>query len=196
MANILIKQGLEIAVPDFVITTDEARKVDLTSIIQTGTTASQAISAGTYFYLNGTLVRAKVDIANGATFTLNTNYEVVTAGALNELNDALNYSTTEHVVGKWVDGRVLYEKTIDCGALPNNSAKTVNHNISNIKEVVDIKGVFGDGSSWFMINNANPSQLIAQIQVVVNTLNVLITTAANLAQYNQTWVTIQYTKTV
>lgn len=85
MANILIKQGLEIAVPDFVITTDEARKVDLTSIIQTGTTASQAIMASTYFYLNDTLVRAKVDIANGATFTLNTNYEVVTAGALNEL---------------------------------------------------------------------------------------------------------------
>lgn len=90
MANILIKQGLEIAVPDFVITTDEARKIDLTSIIQTGTTASQAISAGTYFYLNDVLVRAKVDIANGATFTLNTNYEVVTAGALNELNDKFN----------------------------------------------------------------------------------------------------------
>lgn len=90
MANILIKQGLEIAVPDFVITTDEARKVDLTSIIQTGTTSSQAISAGTYFYLNNVLVRAKVDIANGATFTLNTNYEEVTAGALNELNDAIN----------------------------------------------------------------------------------------------------------
>lgn len=85
MANILIKQGLEIAVPDFVITTDEARKVDLTNIIQTGTTSSQAISAGKYFYLNNALVRAKVDIANGATFTLNTNYEVVTAGALNEL---------------------------------------------------------------------------------------------------------------
>ena len=90
MANILIKQGYEIAVPDFVITTDEARKVDLTSVIQTGTTSSQAISAGTYFYLNNVLVRAKVDIANGATFTLNTNYEVVTAGALNELKDAIN----------------------------------------------------------------------------------------------------------
>ena len=94
MANILIKQGLEIAVPDFVITTDEARKVDLTSIIQTGTTSTQAISAGTYFYLNSTLVRAKVDIANGATFTLNTNYEVVTAGALNELNDSAVKSET------------------------------------------------------------------------------------------------------
>lgn len=58
---------------------------DITSINQTGTTATQAISSGTYFYLNGTLVRAKTAIDNGETFTLNTNYEVVTAGGLNDL---------------------------------------------------------------------------------------------------------------
>lgn len=59
---------------------------DITSINQTGTTATQAISSGTYFYLNGTLVRAKTDIASGATFTLNTNYEVATVGgSLNSL---------------------------------------------------------------------------------------------------------------
>jgi hypothetical protein len=62
-----------------------ANKSDLTSISESGTTASQAISAGTYFYLNGTLCYAITNIASGATFTLNTNYEVVTAGALNDL---------------------------------------------------------------------------------------------------------------
>lgn len=62
-----------------------ASKSDLTDIFQTGSTATQAISAGTYFYLDGTLVRAIADIANGATFTLNTNYKVVTAGGLNEI---------------------------------------------------------------------------------------------------------------
>ena len=61
----------------------KADKIDLTDIIETGTEASQAIAAGTYFYLNGTLCRAKTDIAAGATFTLNTNYEVVN-GALND----------------------------------------------------------------------------------------------------------------
>ena len=57
----------------------------LASINATGSTntTGSTITAGTYFYLNGVLVRAKADIANGATFTLNTNYEVVTAGALN-----------------------------------------------------------------------------------------------------------------
>ena len=63
----------------------KANKSDLTNLDLTGTTnnTGSTIGAGTYFYLNGTLVRAKTAIANGATFTLNTNYEVVSAGALN-----------------------------------------------------------------------------------------------------------------
>lgn len=66
----------------------KAEADDLTPISETGSTASQAIGARTFFYLEGTLVRAKVDIASGATFTLNTNYEVVSAGALNNLGGA------------------------------------------------------------------------------------------------------------
>lgn len=64
-----------------------APKSDLTSIIATGTTntTGATITAGTYFYLNGTLVRALTDIASGATFTSGTNYEAVTAGGLNSL---------------------------------------------------------------------------------------------------------------
>ena len=63
----------------------KADKTDLASIQITGSTndTGSTITNGTYFYLNDTLVRAKTDIANGATFTENTNYRVVTAGALN-----------------------------------------------------------------------------------------------------------------
>lgn len=63
---------------------------DITSINQTGTTATQAISSGTYFYLNGTLVRAKTDIASGATFTLNTNYEIPANGGLNQTTNTIS----------------------------------------------------------------------------------------------------------
>lgn len=64
---------------------DVVVKTDLTNIQATGATntTGSTITEGTYFYLDGVLVRAKANIANGATFTLNTNYEVVTAGALN-----------------------------------------------------------------------------------------------------------------
>lgn len=62
-----------------------ARKADLTNLDLTGTTntTGSTIASGTYFYLNGTLVRAKTAIASGATFTLDTNYETVPKGALN-----------------------------------------------------------------------------------------------------------------
>lgn len=71
----------------------KAAKVDLTNISITGSTnnTGSTIASGTYFYKDGTLVKAIAAIANGATLTLNTNYEIVTAGGLNDLNDALTW---------------------------------------------------------------------------------------------------------
>lgn len=69
-----------------------ARKADLTKLDLTGTTNTTGltIAVRTFFYLNGVLVRAKTDIANGATFTLNTNYEIPTDGGLNRLLSDIN----------------------------------------------------------------------------------------------------------
>lgn len=74
------------------ILTDEAIKNDVASIniIGTTNTTGATISKGTYFYLNGTLVKAKSDIAANTTFTLNTNYKVVTAGGLNDLSTVMD----------------------------------------------------------------------------------------------------------
>ena len=71
---------------------NKAAKSDLTSISTTGSTnnSGSTITSGTFFYKSGSLARALTDIASGATLTLNTNYELVTAGGLNELNSALN----------------------------------------------------------------------------------------------------------
>lgn len=42
------------------------------------------------------------------------------------------YSYEEREVGVWVDGKPLYQKTIDFGTLPNNTTKTVAHNINSV----------------------------------------------------------------
>jgi len=70
---------------------DKADKTGLTDIFTTGSTNNSggAIGAGVFFYKDGTLVQAKTAIASGATLTLNTNYEVPTAGALNALKSAI-----------------------------------------------------------------------------------------------------------
>lgn len=72
--------------------TEKAPKSDLANISVTGSTnnTGSTITSGTYFYKDGALAQAKADIAAGATLTLNTNYEIVTAGGLNALNAALN----------------------------------------------------------------------------------------------------------
>ena len=81
---------------------DLAEVTDLTNIIATGTTnaTGSTIPKGWYFYLNDDLCQAKADIANGATFTLNTNYEEVTAGGLNALNSKITITTSGNVGDK------------------------------------------------------------------------------------------------
>lgn len=70
----------------------KADKSDLASISITGSTnnTGSTITSGTFFYKSGVLVQAILDIADGATLTENTNYEVVTAGGLNKLRSDLN----------------------------------------------------------------------------------------------------------
>ena len=111
---------------------DKADKTDLASIQITGSTnnTGSTISSGTYFYLNDTLVRAKTNISNGATLTLNTNYEVITAGALNELNPNKGY------ISVTADGTKTYSQLFDAlyflvdnSKISNKSYLTINNQI-------------------------------------------------------------------
>ena len=49
------------------------------------------------------------------------------------------YSTEEHVVGVWVDGKPLYEKTI-YNAGGTSGVWTFNHNISNLEMITEANG--------------------------------------------------------
>lgn len=110
---------------------------------------------------------------------------------------ALTYSETEHIVGRWIDGSPIYGKTIVCGVLPNNAEKTVAHNISNLKFVLDIRGI--------AIRETNPiaypmpflalDNLNYGIQVNVGTTNVVITTKSNLSYLDKSYVNLMYLKT-
>ena len=74
------------------LNTVKAERADITSISCTGATndTGATILNGSKFYLDGVLCKAIADIANGATFTLNTNYETTTvADDLAELNSKI-----------------------------------------------------------------------------------------------------------
>lgn len=65
-------------------------------------------------------------------------------GALYNVQDAeaqksLVYSQNETDTGKiWIDGKKIYRKVIDCGALPNNVVKNVPMNITNLNQITDL----------------------------------------------------------
>ena len=87
---------------------DGVDKSDLSSIMQTGTTASQIINSGTFFYLNNILVKAKTNIMKNATFTQGTNYTIVSQGqgGLNELPAAIGYALDCNYI-KFVNGLLI-----------------------------------------------------------------------------------------
>ena len=70
---------------------------------------------------------------------------------------ATDYSTSEKMIGTWVDGSPLYQKTIEFGALPNAAEKSVAHGISNISQIkvlneIAIK-IKGSGTQKIINNN-------------------------------------------
>ena len=115
------------------------------------------------------------------------------------LKNASKYSTTEHKVGKWIDGSDLYEKTVDFGALPNNTTKTVAHNITNLSKIVEIRGTAFNSSNGaiplpLIVSSTDVSDLAINVSLNLTLTDVVIKCMTNRSAYNG-YITIRYTKT-
>ena len=69
----------------------------------------------------------------------------------------INYSTTERVVGTWIDGKPLYAKTIEVYNLVSGN-NTVSHGIANLKMTVE--------NISFLIDNNNYTNQLPAISTV------------------------------
>lgn len=106
-----------------------------------------------------------------------------------------DYSETEKVVGTWIDGKPLYEKTIDFGYLPNTNTTTVNHGISHLKRVVSFDAGGMNTSGVFLpIPKVSPQGLQYCVDIAVTDSQVLVTTGNDRSGY-YAYVTLRYTKT-
>lgn len=108
-----------------------------------------------------------------------------------------DYSTSEKIIGTWIDGKTLYQKTINFGTGPNATTKTVNHGISGLNKVVGISSIadMGSGSSYLSIQvdgtfyNADSTNMY----ITCDKTNITVITtydATNVSIY----VTLKYTK--
>lgn len=107
---------------------------------------------------------------------------------------AVHYSTNEQIVGTWIDGSTLYQKTIHIASLPQTSYDTYQI-ASNIDKVVDYKGmVFYSNGTVVVIFQTRPDNTNSQFyHDIENDKTFFLRTYRS--EQGEAYVTFQYTKT-
>lgn len=113
------------------------------------------------------------------------------------LEKSQEYSYEEKCIGTWVDGKPLYRRMINFGALPAKTTKTIQMGIENIKHShVDLgRSVWTKDNS--MISNALATYTFIHpyIQfIATNGDMLLIETTATDAENYFAYVCVEYTK--
>lgn len=104
------------------------------------------------------------------------------------------YSYEEQVIGKWCNGKPLYRKTIELGALPNKTTKTVAHNVADISSVVRVYGYSTNYTNYLPLPYAHPDTLALSVTVYATKTHVGVQTGTDRSAYGNTAVTIEYVK--
>ncbi len=109
---------------------------------------------------------------------------------------SLSYSLQEQWTGKyWIDGKKIYQKTINFGALPNAQTKKQPHNINSFDRVIEVFGA-GKwiGNNQITIPYASTNQVNC-IALYIDNVNINVSGAIDHSSYTETYFTIQYTCT-
>lgn len=61
--------------------------------------------------------------------------DVYSCNYINNIDNKFNYSSSEQIVGKWIDGKILYRKTITFDYFPNDGQRNVAHYITNLQYI-------------------------------------------------------------
>lgn len=119
----------------------------------------------------------------------------------NKFDKANLYSLEEKIVGRWIDGKPLYQKTVNLGTLPVGSSsqyavKEIDHNVSNI-DIIMISGdgtYATDGTDYIPLPNANSVSVNYQTAIFTTKTKIKLITCEDRS--DQTGIaTILYTKT-
>ena len=88
-----------------------------------------------------------------------------------------------------IDGKQVYKKIINCGALPNNTSKLIPHGLTNVT-FRKIEGITGPSAYILPIPHMS---VAAGMAVIINGANIEIITTNDRSGYTGT-VTLEYTK--
>ena len=121
-------------------------------------------------------------------------------GIINITDEAGNgvyheYSTSEHIVGKWVNGSTIYEKSFSLGT-QSDTDHSYNHNISNFGLLISISGscTLSTGDKLPLPYVALNSSTYSIVLGNVTSTQFRIQKGSGLGTLSDIYVTIRYTK--
>ena len=129
-------------------------------------------------------------------------YNKVTAEDMNEIKSVVNenydevvplknYSTTEKVVGTWIDDKPIYRKILTNVTISlTNDAQDIPHGISNFSDLVDLKIKAKYGSTTYDLLSSGYIVKVTGTNIIISKM----TQGINLNSYVMT-IIIEYTKT-
>lgn len=95
----------------------------------------------------------------------------------------------------WIDGKKIYRKVINCGALPNNSLKIIPTNITNIEEIINLivtaSSKRNDLTLLLPFCNINGDI----ITVYKQNNDIVIGSNIDVSYYERSFAILEYTKT-
>lgn len=109
----------------------------------------------------------------------------------------MDYSTNEVNTGaKWIDGKTIYKKTVDTGALTNATSKQIPHGITNLSKVIKIEGytLNPTSSQNLPLCYSTSNALNNNIGVFVEGANIEMRIGADRTAFTESYVTLYYTK--
>lgn len=106
------------------------------------------------------------------------------------------YSTTERVIGEWIDGSPVYMKVIDIGALPNNTQKTIDITSIGVDAIIELSGFGKDGSTGDLLPlpYVNADAATNNIQVYASSTSIIVKDKIDFSSFSG-YMIIKYTKT-
>ena len=110
-----------------------------------------------------------------------------------------NYSTTEHIVGTWIDGRPIYEITLDVNTTLSSGENTLYHSISDLDMCIFITGccTYNNGSEWLILPYVSPDY-VSNYSVTIGNVNsstYKIFVGQMFTSIENIYVTLRYVKT-
>ena len=106
---------------------------------------------------------------------------------------AEHYSTEEEVIGTWIDGSTIYRKTVDFGALPNATSKSVAHGISNLGKCINLTGFAFNSQGTSIVLPYVTTDIRYQVGFDIESTNIIAYTLVDRTNL-YAYVTLEYTK--